>query len=178
MRSPGRRSAWLTVRAGPRGSGRTVELPDLDPLLEHRLPPRYLCPGSSRASIPTTPVCHTTGTEPPRLLESGRDGAPPPHGAASRPSPRPTRPQIGWARPFDRLRARDRPRFWPRRGRLYTDWLWFSALGYCRSFSKILTIQVELFAIGALAFGPDFSPQRAPRPAPGVGPRARRRARR
>jgi uncharacterized protein len=35
----------------------------------------------------------------------------------------------------------------------YTDWLWFSALGYVSMFSKIVTIQIELFAAGALAFG-------------------------
>src|SRR5688500_5818615 len=35
----------------------------------------------------------------------------------------------------------------------YTDWLWFSALGYVSMFSTILSIQVALFATGALAFG-------------------------
>jgi uncharacterized membrane protein (UPF0182 family) len=35
----------------------------------------------------------------------------------------------------------------------YTDWLWFSALGYSPVFSTILGLQVGLFVLGALLFG-------------------------
>ena len=39
----------------------------------------------------------------------------------------------------------------------YTDWLWFSALGYLPIYTSIITLQAELFAVGALLFGALFA---------------------
>src|SRR5437870_5353146 len=35
----------------------------------------------------------------------------------------------------------------------YTDWLWFSALGYLPLFTTVLGLQVQLFALGFAVFG-------------------------
>src|SRR6266516_228646 len=34
----------------------------------------------------------------------------------------------------------------------YTDWLWFSALGYVSLFTTVLRLQVQLFAVGFVIF--------------------------